>query len=180
MSSVLMIVFYTEELRWRECYSIWWQDHYHGKVACWTIATKPYRGRITHHASLVSIQHDFVHIFTGFWPTTDISVQYFVWIEHHVYIIAILTSIAFSVAGTRLETLMLGFHRSRPPTAGPIRHRGLIVLVFGARITSGSAISCRILSTTALKTSSQVTAGHPRSPAVTVRQISHYLRLKTD
>ena len=62
---------------------------------------------------------------------------------------------------------MLCFHRSRPSTASRIRYRGLIVLVFGARITSLSAVSCRILSTTALKTSSQVTAGRPRSPAVT-------------
>ena len=63
--------------------------------------------------------------------------------------------------------LMLCFHRSRPSTADRIRHQGLIVLVFGARITSGLAISCRFFIKTALKTSSQVTAGHPRSPQVT-------------
>ena len=76
--------------------------------------------------------------------------------------------------------LILCFHRSRPSTAGRIRHWGLILAVFGARFTSGSAVSGRFCLTTALNTSSQVTAGRPRSPAVTVRLIGDYLRLSTD
>ena len=62
---------------------------------------------------------------------------------------------------TRL-TLMLCFHRSRQSTAGRIRHRGLILVDWCTRITSGSAVSCRFWLATALKTSSQVTAGRPR------------------
>ena len=66
--------------------------------------------------------------------------------------------------------LVLCFHRSRPSTAVWIWHRGLILVVFGARITSGSAISCRDYRLWLPRTVPtdrrlyRVTPGHRRSP----------------
>ena len=51
---------------------------------------------------------------------------------------------------------MLCFHRSRPSTASRIRHRGLIVLVFGAKTIFRKDCTQDLI------------AGHRRSPPVTV------------